>query len=117
MVTLPTETPGCQLLLRRLVVGRDTFSPLAPVLGLPKNTGYVTLYRCEWRSVCHEICDIRVHMHAVFVTDKKFRSFTLNQLIAIDQHYFQVVSPEIACALLRLKGLKSDRFEARFSAM
>jgi len=38
MVTLPTETPGCQLLLRRLVVGRDTFSPLAPALGLQLKT-------------------------------------------------------------------------------
>ena len=26
------------------------FSPLAPALGPPLKTGYVTLFRCSWRS-------------------------------------------------------------------
>ena len=44
----------------RPVVGGDTFSPLAPVLGPEQKTGDVTLFHSSWRSAWHQTCDIRV---------------------------------------------------------
>ena len=57
---IPTETPDCWLLFWSPVVGLDVISPLSPVLGPRRKSGYVTLFRCSWRSVWYQICDIRV---------------------------------------------------------
>ena len=47
--------------LLRSVIGRDTFSTPAPVLGPEQKTaGYVTLSHCSWRSAWYQTCDIRV---------------------------------------------------------
>ena len=53
--SFPTETPDQFRPCWWPVVGGDTFSPLAPIVGPEKKSGHVTLFYCSWGSVWYLI--------------------------------------------------------------
>ena len=52
------------------MIGRDTFSALAPALGPQQKKLAVTLFHCSWRQHDTRYATFELLLHAAFVADE-----------------------------------------------
>ena len=96
---LPAETPDCYSPFWWPVVGRDTFSLLAPAPGRHLKNGL-----CH--GLCHVLCDLLLFMVASrryckqrsWVTS--FRMFALNQLVPCSMFQTRLGSSKVGCSFM-----------------